>query len=132
MSFACHLYALIFYLNALVCHSYVIRMYPMSSVSHLYALVCHPYVTSMFSYIIRVSLVCTRMSSICHSYVLVCHPYVTRKRFSMNSSDRLSHGCFNLGYTLNYMYPFCFNAKKVSAGDEPITPVKYVCKTLFT
>ena len=33
--------------------------------------VCH-------SYVIRMSLVCTRMSSVCHSYVLVCHPYVTR------------------------------------------------------
>ena len=28
------------------------------------------------SYVIRMSLVCTRMSSVCHSYVLVCHPYV--------------------------------------------------------
>ena len=32
----------------------------------------------MYSYAIRMSLVCTRMSSVCHSYVLVCHPYVTR------------------------------------------------------
>ena len=32
----------------------------------------------MYSYVIRMSLVCTRMSSVCHSYVLVCHPYVTR------------------------------------------------------
>ena len=32
----------------------------------------------MYSYVIRMSLVCTRMSSVCHSYALVCHPYVTR------------------------------------------------------
>ena len=32
----------------------------------------------MYSYIIRMSLVCTRMSSVCHSYVLVYNPYVTR------------------------------------------------------
>ena len=32
----------------------------------------------MYSYAIRMSVVCIRMSSVCHSYVLVCHPYVTR------------------------------------------------------
>ena len=41
-------------------------------------LVCHPYVTRMYSYVIRMSLVCNPMSFVCHSYVLVCHPYVTR------------------------------------------------------
>ena len=41
------------------------------------SLICHPYVTRMYSYVIYMSLVCTRMSSACHSYVLVCHPYVT-------------------------------------------------------
>ena len=30
------------------------------------------------SYVIRISLVCTRMSPVCHLYVLVCHPCVTR------------------------------------------------------
>ena len=35
-----------------VCHSYVIHM----------PLVCHPYVTGMYSYVIRMSLVCTRLS----------------------------------------------------------------------
>ena len=36
------------------------------------SLVCHsylPYVPRMDSYVIRLSLVCTRMSSVCHSYV---------------------------------------------------------------
>ena len=31
----------------------------------------------LYSYVIRMSLVYTRISSVCHSYVLVCHPYVT-------------------------------------------------------
>ena len=62
-------------------------------------LVCHSYVTRIYSYIICMSLVCTRMSSVCHlyvirmplvsthmlsvyhSYVLVCHPYVTSMWF---------------------------------------------------
>ena len=35
----------------------------------------------MYSYVIRMSLVCTRISSVCHSYVLVCHPYVIRMWF---------------------------------------------------
>ena len=45
-------------------YSYAIRM----------SLVC----TRMYSYVIRMSIVCTRMSSVCHSYILVCHPYLTR------------------------------------------------------
>ena len=52
-----HLYPLIFYPNALVCHLYVSRMY---------------------SYVICMLLVCTRMSSVCHSHVLVCHRCATR------------------------------------------------------
>ena len=32
----------------------------------------------MYSYVIRMSLVCTHMPSVCRSYVLVCHPGVTR------------------------------------------------------
>ena len=41
----------------------------------------HPYVTRMYSYIICISLECTRMSPVFHSYVLVCHPYLTRLWF---------------------------------------------------
>ena len=38
-----------------------------------------PFVISrMYSYVICMSLVCTRMPSLCHSYVLVCHPCFTR------------------------------------------------------
>ena len=59
----------------IVCDSYAICI---SSACDSNVLVCHQYVTRMYSYVIRMSLVCTRMSSVCHSYVLVCHPYVTR------------------------------------------------------
>ena len=75
MSFICTHMSLVYHSYNLVCHPYVTRM---SSVCHSYVLVCHSYVTRMYSYVIRMSLVCTRMSSVCHSYVLVCHPYVTR------------------------------------------------------
>ena len=40
------------------------------------SLACHPFVTRMYSCVICMSLVCTRMSFVCHSHVLVCHPYV--------------------------------------------------------
>ena len=39
---------------------------------------CRLYVTCMYSYVIRMSLVCTCMSSICHFYVFACHLFVTR------------------------------------------------------
>ena len=55
------------------CHRYVTRM---SSVCHSYVLVCHPYITRMYSYVIRMSLVCTCMASVCHSYVPVYHSSV--------------------------------------------------------
>ena len=35
------------------------------------SLVCHFYVTCMYSYVIRMSFICTCMSSICHSYVFI-------------------------------------------------------------
>ena len=70
-------------------------------------LVCHPHVTHMYSYVmrmslvcthvIRMSLVCTRMSSVCHSYVLVCHPYVTR---IYSHVIRMSLVC---GFTMNHL-----------------------------
>ena len=53
-------------------YSYVIRM----------SLVCNRMLSVCHSYVIRMSLLCTCMSSVCHSYVirmsLVRHPYVTR------------------------------------------------------
>ena len=42
------------------CYSYAIRI-----------------VIRMCSYVIHMSLLCTRTSSHCHSYVLACHPYAT-------------------------------------------------------
>ena len=50
----------------------------MPFVCHSYVLVFHPYVTRMYSNVIRMLLVFTRMSSLCHLYVLVYHPYATR------------------------------------------------------
>ena len=43
---------------------------------------CHSHVTRMYSYVIRMSLACTRMSSVCHSYVLVFYSYATRMSFN--------------------------------------------------
>ena len=57
------LYGLIF-LKSFACHLDVICMRS-----------CLIY---MYSYIIRISVVCTRISSVCHSCVIVCHLYVTR------------------------------------------------------
>ena len=65
MSFACAHTLSICTRMPFVCQSYVL-------------FVCHLYVTLMYSYLIRMSLVRTRMSPVCHSYVLVCHRYVTR------------------------------------------------------
>ena len=53
------------------CHSYTIRI----------SFLCQSYVLVYHSYVILMSLVCTRMSSVCRSYVLACHPYVTRMCF---------------------------------------------------
>ena len=45
-------------------------------VTHM-SLVCHWYGTRMYSFVIRWSLVCTRMSLVCHSYLHACHSYGT-------------------------------------------------------
>ena len=73
MSSVCHSYVLVYYsyvtLMYSVCLMLLICTY-MSSVCHSYVLICHPYVTRRYWYVIRMSLVCTRMSS-----------YVTRMWF---------------------------------------------------
>ena len=53
-------------------YSFVIRM---SLVCTCITLVCHSYVPEFYP--IRMAPVCTRMLSVFHSYVLVYHPYVT-------------------------------------------------------
>ena len=68
-----------------VCHSYVL-------VCHSYVLVYRLHVTAIYLYIIRLSLVCTRMSGVCHTYVLVCHPYVISMRFCHEMSGTLIIG----------------------------------------
>ena len=64
MSLQCHPYVTLMYSYVLACHPYVTRI-TLSSVSHSYVpvchsyvLVCYPYVTRMYSYVIRMSLVC--------------------------------------------------------------------------
>ena len=47
------------------------------SLFHLYVLVSHSYNIHMYLYVIRISLVCTRMSYVCHSCGLACHSYIT-------------------------------------------------------
>ena len=58
----------------------------MSSVYHLHIPLCHAYVTCVYSYVIRMSLVCTRMSSVCHSYVVL--PWTSFEAF--NSETEVS------------------------------------------
>ena len=57
--FLCHSYVVHM---SFVYHSYVTRIslacVLMSPVSHSYVLVCHPYIICMYSYVIRLSLVC--------------------------------------------------------------------------
>ena len=66
----------------------------------------------MYSYVIRMSLLCTPMSSVCHSYVLACHPYVTR----INSYViRMSLVC---GFTMN-RFLWCLQiSRKVGVNNN--------------
>ena len=85
----------------------------MSHVTRISYVICHmsilPYVTHMYSYVIRVSLVCTRMPSACHSYVLrmslICtrmYSYVTHM---YSYVIRMSLAC---GFTMNpILLSFC-------------------------
>ena len=66
----CHPYVLACTRTSSVCYSYVVRI---SLVCTSMSSKCQSYVL----YVIRMSLVCTRMSSVRHLYVLVRHPYVT-------------------------------------------------------
>ena len=66
------------FLKSFVCNLYVIRM---SILCTRVPLVCHSYVTHMYSYVIRVSFLCVRKSSVCigrHSYVTCMYSYVIR------------------------------------------------------
>ena len=71
ISFVFHSYVI--HLSS-VCHSYAIRL---SLICRLYLLGCNPYVTRMYSYVILMSLVCTRMLSVCTRM----YSYVTRLWF---------------------------------------------------
>ena len=93
------LYGLIF-IMPFAYHSHVICMHQFFIYMYSYAirmsLVCHSYVTCMYSCVIRMSLVCTRMLSVCYSYVLICHPYFTRMysyviRMSLVTYEPMNH-----------------------------------------
>ena len=89
--------------------------------------VCYSYVTLMclyfiymYSYAIRMSLVCTLIPSVCHSYVLVCHPYVTRiwfyhEPFTKEETNTLSE-------TLKK--PKIINNKKYKLNNKTTEPPK--------
>ena len=79
------------------------------------------YVTSIsfefHSYVIRMSLACTRilsarirMSFACHSYVLVCHPYVT---LMYSYVTRKSLVC---GFIMSHFNRLCLNATSIPTG----------------
>ena len=82
-----------------VCNSYVSYITPIS-MSIICVVVCHSYVTCMYSYVIRMSLVCTRMLFVCHSYVLICHPYVTRM---YSYVTRMSLACTHMSPYVTYV-----------------------------
>ena len=50
----------------------------MSFGCHSHTICMRSYFIYLYSYAIRMSVVCNRIPSACHLYVLVCHPYVTR------------------------------------------------------
>ena len=104
MSLVCTFMSFEFHSYLLVCHPYATLYTPMSSVCHSYVLVCHPYVTSIYSHVIRMSLVCTRMSSVCHAYVLVCHTYVTRMHSHV---IRMSLICTRMSYVCHSYVLVC-------------------------
>ena len=102
---------MIFFFFRTACHPYVIRM----------SFVCHPYVTRMYSYVIRMSLVCTHVSFVCHSYVLVCHhhsfvlvchPYVTRM---YSNVIRMSLVC---GFTMNRFSMLKYQSRAFHLFDQ--------------
>ena len=69
----------------------------------------------MYSYVIRMSLVCNRMSSVCHTHVLVCHPYVTRMY------SYVIHMPLVCGFTMNPChanYGNIIHVNRISSFDE--------------
>ena len=69
-------------LYVLVCHSYGACMYshiiPLSLVGTRISFVCHWHVEVCYSYVTRIYLYVTRMSLVCHSYVTRMYSYVIR------------------------------------------------------
>ena len=98
------------------------------------------YITRLYSYVICMSLVCTRMSSICHSYVFVCHPYVTRiysyvTRISLvcTCMSAVCHSSVVVPYTvLNFCLKFIFCERIWSIGKIPNSPLPHTLTCPWT
>ena len=82
----------------------------MSSVCPSYVLVCHLYVTRMYSYVICMSPVCTRISSVSqlvvsHLYVTRMYSYVTRMSLVCTRMNH-THGLFQLYQSIQSKQPW--------------------------
>ena len=100
----------------------------MSFACHLHVICMRSYFIYIYSYVIHMSLVCTRMLSVCHSYVLEYHPYVTRTysyviRMSLVCT-RMPFACHSnvvLPWTLiqtKVHFTFC-NSIRIKATHKP-------------
>ena len=97
----------------------------MSFACHLHFICIYSYFFYMFSYVIRISVVRTRMSCVCHSYVLVYHSYVTRLWFYHEPMKTYFCGTFKEHelYETYMKLCFCFyqasSLKKTSYWKSP-------------
>ena len=76
--------------------------------------ICHSYVTRMYSYVIPMSPICTRVSSICHPYVICMYSY-------------------DVGLLL--LCSFTINHKTLRSKDDSIKLFRFweiFCKTAWT
>ena len=119
---------------------------------------CHLYVTRMYSYFIRMSLVCTRMSFLCHLYVIVCHLYVTHMYSHVTRMSfvctRMSSVCYShvlvchpyatrmysyvirmslvCGFTMNPHFPLQEQSCKLYSNKYMITLTQITNPEIFT
>ena len=78
-------------LKSFVCNLYVIRT---SIVCTRMPLICHSHITCMCSYIIRMSLLCVRKLSVCTRIPIVCHSmysYVIRMSLVCTRMSSVCH-----------------------------------------
>ena len=68
---------------------------------HSYILIFHPYLSRMYSHVIRMSLVRTRMASVCHSYVIRMSLVFTRMYSYVILCTHMSPVCHSYVVTYN-------------------------------